>query len=64
MKFYERVISDYGGYEKCKGILSKPQHALLRRVCAKSPNLAGFFNYPEPHTSSCLQPDSSSLCHK
>lgn len=24
MKFYERVISDFGGYEKCKDILSQP----------------------------------------
>ncbi|QIC70792.1 hypothetical protein [Acinetobacter indicus] len=24
MKFYERVISDFGGYEKCKDILSLP----------------------------------------
>lgn len=24
MKFYERVISDFGGYEKCKDILNQP----------------------------------------
>lgn len=24
MKFYERVISDFGGYEKCRDILSQP----------------------------------------
>lgn len=24
MKFYERVINDFGGYEKCKDILSQP----------------------------------------
>lgn len=24
MNFYERVISDFGGYEKCKDILSQP----------------------------------------
>ena len=24
MKLYERVISDFGGYEKCKDILSQP----------------------------------------
>lgn len=24
MKFYEKVISDFGGYEKCKDILSQP----------------------------------------
>lgn len=29
MKFYERVISDFGGYEKCKDILSQPNIDLI-----------------------------------
>ena len=34
MKFYERVISDYGGYEKCKDILSQPNIGFIMNVQA------------------------------
>lgn len=29
MKFHERVISDFGGYEKCKDILNQPNIDLI-----------------------------------
>ncbi|QTD62668.1 hypothetical protein [Acinetobacter towneri] len=29
MRFHERVISDFGGYEKCKDILSQPNIDLI-----------------------------------
>lgn len=32
MKFYERVISDFGGYEKCKDILSQPNIDFIMNV--------------------------------
>lgn len=34
MKFYERVISDFGGYEKCKDILSQPNIGFIMNVQA------------------------------
>ena len=34
MKFYERVISDYGGYEKCKDILSQPNIGFIMNAQA------------------------------
>ena len=34
MKFYERVISDYGGYEKCKDILNQPNIGLIMNAQA------------------------------
>lgn len=34
MKFYDRVISDYGGYEKCKDILSQPNIGFIMNVQA------------------------------
>ena len=32
MKFYERVINDFGGYEKCKDILSQPNIGFIMNV--------------------------------
>ena len=32
MKLYERVISDFGGYEKCKDILSQPNIGFIMNV--------------------------------
>lgn len=34
MKFYERVISDFGGYEKCKDILSQPNIGFIMNAQA------------------------------
>ena len=34
MKFYERVISDFGGYEKCKDILSQPSIGFIMNAQA------------------------------
>ena len=34
MKFYERVISDFSGYEKCKDILSQPNNGFIMNVQA------------------------------
>ena len=34
MKLYERVISDFGGYEKCKDILSQPNVGFIMNVQA------------------------------
>lgn len=34
MKFYEKVISDFGGYEKCKDILSQPNIGFIMNVQA------------------------------
>ena len=39
MKFYERVISDYGGYEKCKDILSQPNIGFIMNVQALSKHM-------------------------
>ena len=34
MKFYERVINDFGGYEKCKDILSQPNIGFIMNAQA------------------------------
>ncbi|WP_179996096.1 hypothetical protein [Acinetobacter sp. YH16051] len=34
MKFYERVIRDFGGYEKCKDILSQPNIGFIMNAHA------------------------------
>lgn len=34
MNFHERVISDFGGYKKCKDILSQPNTSFIMNVQA------------------------------
>ena len=60
MKLYERVISDFGGYEKCKDILSQPNIGFimnaeaLRRHMLEYRRQHNIFEVGDPIIDACI----------